>query len=158
MKILKVIKGQMKMRQGKNTLSSIQLNNMIFSTKTEFRNAVHSHAIKSRRHLKITKNDKKRIYAKCGKDNCQWRIHAHKVSDECTFQIREYNSNHSCGRDFNVKNMKSKWLAEKYAQKFRSDPKRNIKGFRVDAMQDLRINVSRDQAYRAKESTETDRE
>ncbi|KAL0444200.1 UNVERIFIED_CONTAM: hypothetical protein Slati_2142700 [Sesamum latifolium] len=124
---------------------------MIFSTKIEFRNAVHSQAIKIRRHLKITKNDKKRIYAKCGKkDNCQWRIHADKVSNECTFQIREYNSNHSCGRDFNMKNMKSKWLAEKYVQKFRSDPKRNVKGFTIDAMQDLRINVSRDQAYRAK--------
>ncbi|KAL0452821.1 UNVERIFIED_CONTAM: hypothetical protein Slati_1260200 [Sesamum latifolium] len=39
---------------------------------------------------------------------------------------------------------------DKYIQKFRSDPKRNVKGFRIDVIQDLRVNVSRDQAYRAK--------
>ena len=122
---------------------------MIFNNKFEFRNAIHSHAMKSGRHLKITKNDKNRMYARCAKEDFQWMINTHKVVDECTFQIREY-SNHTCGRDYHVKNLKSKWLAEKYIKKFRSDPKRNVKGFRVDLIQDLRVNVSRDQTYRAK--------
>ncbi|KAL0448069.1 UNVERIFIED_CONTAM: hypothetical protein Slati_1934800 [Sesamum latifolium] len=58
---------------------------MIFSNKTEFRLAVHSHAIKTKRTLKIAKNDGRRIYAKCGAEGCEWRIHAFKLSKECTF-------------------------------------------------------------------------
>ncbi|KAL0361686.1 UNVERIFIED_CONTAM: hypothetical protein Sradi_3853100 [Sesamum radiatum] len=51
---------------------------------------------------------------------------------------------------FDVKNIKTAWLKEKYMQKFKSDPKRNIKRFRVDIINELRVNVSKDQAYRAK--------
>ncbi|KAL0319874.1 UNVERIFIED_CONTAM: hypothetical protein Sradi_5248900 [Sesamum radiatum] len=44
----------------------------------------------------------------------------------------------------------ARWLSEKYIQKFKSDPNRNVKGFRVDVMNELRLHVSKDQAYRAK--------
>ncbi|KAG8377713.1 hypothetical protein BUALT_Bualt08G0061400 [Buddleja alternifolia] len=37
---------------------------MLFSTKDEFRDAVHNHAVKTRRSLKITKNDSRRVYAR----------------------------------------------------------------------------------------------
>ncbi|KAL0278014.1 UNVERIFIED_CONTAM: hypothetical protein Sradi_7304000 [Sesamum radiatum] len=39
---------------------------------------------------------------------------------------------------------------DKYLQKFKSDPKRCVKGFRVDIINELRVNVFRHQAYRAK--------
>ncbi|KAK4384168.1 hypothetical protein Sango_3085700 [Sesamum angolense] len=51
---------------------------------------------------------------------------------------------------FEVKNVKTNWIKDKYLQKFKSDPKRNVKGFRVDIINELRVNVSRHQAYRAK--------
>ncbi|KAL0325253.1 UNVERIFIED_CONTAM: hypothetical protein Sradi_5094600 [Sesamum radiatum] len=54
---------------------------------------------------------------------------------------------------FDVKNVKTEWLRDKYIQKFKSDPKRNMKGFRVDIVNELRVNVSKDQAYRAKRAT-----
>ncbi|KAL0282812.1 UNVERIFIED_CONTAM: hypothetical protein Sangu_2927600 [Sesamum angustifolium] len=37
-------------------------------------------------------------------------------------------------------------------RKFKSDPKRCVKGFRLDIINDLRVNVSRHQAYRAKKA------
>ncbi|KAG8373436.1 hypothetical protein BUALT_Bualt11G0024100 [Buddleja alternifolia] len=37
---------------------------MLFSTKFEFRDVVHNHAVKTRRSLKITKNDSRRVYAR----------------------------------------------------------------------------------------------
>ncbi|KAL2240743.1 UNVERIFIED_CONTAM: hypothetical protein Sindi_0715500, partial [Sesamum indicum] len=49
---------------------------MIFSTKKEFRTAVQSHAIETKRNIKFTKNDKKRVHAKCFDKDCPWRIHA----------------------------------------------------------------------------------
>ncbi|KAL0378650.1 UNVERIFIED_CONTAM: hypothetical protein Sradi_3170500 [Sesamum radiatum] len=43
---------------------------MLFSSKKELRDAIHSHAVKIRRNIKITKNDKRRLYAKCVEEGC----------------------------------------------------------------------------------------
>ncbi|KAK4397708.1 hypothetical protein Sango_1246300 [Sesamum angolense] len=77
-------------------------------------------------------------------------MHAIKLMDEETFKINLFHPNHSCPQIFDVKNVKTAWLKEKYLQKFKSDPKRCVKGFRVDIINELRVNVSKDQAYRAK--------
>lgn len=123
---------------------------MIFGTKAEFRKAVQSYAIRTKRTLKFVKNDKIRVYVRCAGEGCEWMINALKMKDECTFQIREYNPNHSCPPTFRVKNVKTKWLSERYIKKFQSDPKRNVKGFRLDVMNEIGCHVSKDQAYRAK--------
>ncbi|KAI3458672.1 hypothetical protein Pfo_015335 [Paulownia fortunei] len=120
---------------------------MLFSTKTELRQAIHSHAIKTKKSINITKNDKIKVHAKCVDKECGWKLHALKLTWECTFQIRK--PNHNCGRSFHVKK-KSNWLSGKYVQKFKYDPKRNVKGFRIDVMEDIRCLISNYQAYRAK--------
>ncbi|KAL0431260.1 UNVERIFIED_CONTAM: hypothetical protein Sradi_0752000, partial [Sesamum radiatum] len=84
---------------------------MKFSHKKEFREAVHSHAIMTRRNLVITKNDKRRVYARCKSNGCSWHINALKIRDELGFQIREYNHVHSCGASFHVKNVRINWLS-----------------------------------------------
>ncbi|KAK4395700.1 hypothetical protein Sango_1724300 [Sesamum angolense] len=73
-----------------------------------------------------------------------------QLGNEQTFQIREYHSVHKCGVNFHVKNCKSTWLGEKYEDLFRTDPRRAVKGFRQDVIKDMRVHVSRNQAYRAK--------
>ncbi|KAL0325119.1 UNVERIFIED_CONTAM: hypothetical protein Sradi_5081200 [Sesamum radiatum] len=123
---------------------------MSFSSKSDFKDAVYGHAVKTRRSLKITKNDSRRIYARCDGEGCEWRINVLKVIGETTFQIREYNSVHTCARSFNVKNVNSGWLSKKYEDSFRTDPNRAVKGFRKDVIKDIRCNVSKYQAYRAK--------
>ncbi|XP_011069749.1 uncharacterized protein LOC105155556 [Sesamum indicum] len=123
---------------------------MMFSTKGELRKAIQSHAIKTRRHVICTKSDPNRYYAKCGDTDCDWRLHAHKLKDECTFQIRDYNPKHKCAKTFNLKNVKSSWLCDKYLDKFKSDPKRSVKGFRVDAINEIRCHISKHEAYKAK--------
>ncbi|XP_075486522.1 uncharacterized protein LOC142526151 [Primulina tabacum] len=123
---------------------------MMFSNKKELRDAIHSHAIKNRRSINITKNDKIRVYAKCAAEECEWKLHALKISEECTFQIRKYVAKHTCVLNLYVKNLKSTWLSTKYMSKIRSDPKRNMKGFRTDVMEDIRCIVSKSQIYRAK--------
>ncbi|KAG8366583.1 hypothetical protein BUALT_Bualt17G0095000 [Buddleja alternifolia] len=125
----------------------------IFSTKTEFRKAIHSHAIQTRRSIKVTKNDLKRVHGKCVSKGCQWRVHAIKIKDESSFIIREYFSKHTCGESYHVKNVSAEWLSERFVQKFKSDPKRNIKGFRQDAIEETRVHITHDQAYRAKQKS-----
>ncbi|KAL0326747.1 UNVERIFIED_CONTAM: hypothetical protein Sangu_1752700 [Sesamum angustifolium] len=123
---------------------------MKFSHKKEFRGAVHSHAIMTRRNLAITKNDKRRVYARCKSNGCSWHINALKIKDEMGFQIREYNHVHNCGASFNVKNVRINWLSQRYVEAFRSDPNRSVKGFRQDVIRQIRCNVSRGQAYKTK--------
>ncbi|KAL0406347.1 UNVERIFIED_CONTAM: hypothetical protein Slati_3948600 [Sesamum latifolium] len=106
---------------------------MLFSTKSELKKAIQSHAIKTKRHIICTKSDPNMYYAKCGDKKCAWSLHARKMKDECTFQIRNYNPKHTCSKTFNFKNVKSSWLCDKYLDKFKSDPKRTVKGFRMDA-------------------------
>ncbi|KAL0458735.1 UNVERIFIED_CONTAM: hypothetical protein Slati_0500700 [Sesamum latifolium] len=123
---------------------------MIFGTKEEFRESIHSHAILTHRNIKIVKNDKLRCYAKCMTEGCEWRVHALKMKDESSFQVRQYHFKHNCGPIYNCKNVNSTWLSKRFEQEFRTDPKRNIKGFKSDVVTDIRCHVSQSQAYRAK--------
>ncbi|KAG8364885.1 hypothetical protein BUALT_Bualt18G0045100 [Buddleja alternifolia] len=59
-----------------------------FKNKNDFREAIHSHAIMTKRSINITSNDKTRIYAKCADKTCKWKAHANKITDAATFQIR----------------------------------------------------------------------
>ncbi|KAG8386591.1 hypothetical protein BUALT_Bualt03G0164200 [Buddleja alternifolia] len=129
---------------------NLQPHGMYFSSKSEFRKAFRSHAIRTRRNLKIIKNDLRRIYGKCAEAGCQWKIHVLAVGGESSFQVRDYNPKHSCGGMFHVKNCNSTWLGNKYEKSFRTDPKRNVKGWRQDVIEDINVHVSKNQAYRAK--------
>ncbi|KAL0453867.1 UNVERIFIED_CONTAM: hypothetical protein Slati_1364800 [Sesamum latifolium] len=93
---------------------------MKFSYKKEFREAIHSHAIMTRKNLIITRNDKRRVYAKCK------------------------------AKGFHVKNVRINWLSQRYMEVFRSDPNRSAKGFRQDIIRQLCYNVSKGQAYKIK--------
>ncbi|KAG8369162.1 hypothetical protein BUALT_Bualt15G0122600 [Buddleja alternifolia] len=121
-----------------------------FSIKAKFREAIKSHAIKIRRTLKTTKNDAIRVYVRCSGKDSKWRINVVKVKDEATFRIREYNNHHTCPETFHAKNLKTDWIYGIYLQKFKSDPKRNVKEFREDVINEINCNVSRNQAYKAK--------
>ncbi|KAL2228364.1 UNVERIFIED_CONTAM: hypothetical protein Sindi_1816100 [Sesamum indicum] len=114
---------------------------MLFSNKIELREAIHNHAVCTKRSLKIFKNDKRRVYVKCLGDGCPWIMHVLKFREESTFRIRQYNPTHKCARSFNVKNVNSKWLSTKYEDAFRTDPKRNVKGFRKDVIKELRCHT-----------------
>ncbi|KAK4392508.1 hypothetical protein Sango_2028600 [Sesamum angolense] len=96
---------------------------MLFSNKKEFIETIHSHAIKTKRNLKIVKNDLRRVYANCAEEECKWRINALKLGKVESFQIREYKSEHKCGRAFKVKNCTSRWLFKRFEDKFIIDPK-----------------------------------
>ncbi|KAL0416021.1 UNVERIFIED_CONTAM: hypothetical protein Slati_3434000, partial [Sesamum latifolium] len=67
---------------------------MLFSNKSEFKKALQSHAIKSKRTLKFTKMTKEGLC--CGAIDCEWKMHAIKVKGDETFQINLLCDHHSC--------------------------------------------------------------
>ncbi|KAL0286524.1 UNVERIFIED_CONTAM: hypothetical protein Scaly_2790400 [Sesamum calycinum] len=79
-----------------------------------------------------------------------WSGEENLVKGECTFQIIDYVPEHTCNISFNVRNMKSNWLSKKYFHKFKTDPKRTVKGFRNDAIEEVRCDISINQATKAK--------
>ncbi|KAL8471931.1 hypothetical protein ACS0TY_029241 [Phlomoides rotata] len=119
-----------------------------FSCKKLFKGVVRSHGIKEKRDAKITKNDKRRIYARCV--NCDWFINALKVEGKEPYQIRKINDCHTCSISFHVKQMNSTWISKRYVGDFRSDPKKDVDGFRNFVARETKLNVSRHQAYRVK--------
>ncbi|KAL3846311.1 hypothetical protein ACJIZ3_003714 [Penstemon smallii] len=120
----------------------------IFSTKKMFKDAVHSRAINTMRSLKIPTNDKKRIYPKCVAEGCEWHIHCTKIKDENTWIVNEYQPEHNCGMDPHCKNLTSKWLSKRYEKTFRTDPTRGVKGFGLECIRELKVHISKTQAYR----------
>ncbi|KAL8537357.1 hypothetical protein ACS0TY_012489 [Phlomoides rotata] len=122
----------------------------IFSSKKEFKFAVQSHAIQTKRSIVFPKNDARRIYAKCHAKTCEWNIHCLKMANEFSFQIRSMNDKHTCAPSQKVKNLTSTWLCEKFMQRFVSDGGRDMSGFLIDANYDTGVQVTRVQCYRAR--------
>ncbi|XP_059443287.1 uncharacterized protein LOC132175370 isoform X2 [Corylus avellana] len=63
-----------------------------------FRSALVAIAIAMKFELTFIRSDRVRVTAKCASDGCSWRIHASKVQDVETFQIKTLRGEHSCAR------------------------------------------------------------
>ncbi|KAH6774053.1 hypothetical protein C2S51_012457 [Perilla frutescens var. frutescens] len=116
----------------------------VFSTKNDFKDTVTGQAVVEGRAIKFTKNDTRRVYARCKKaeEGCDWHNNALKVKDEAFFQIKELHLTHTCARQFHGTNAKSGWLAKKFERNFMCDPKLSVKSFRKAAIAELGVYVS----------------
>ena len=125
----------------------------VFTNKTLFRTAVHSHANETLRKLKIHPNDKLRMHAKCdggtGK-RCKWIIHTLRNEGDDSFRVHHYYPIHKCNPTPLISNVKSRWLAKKFLTKFSCDPTRKVSGIRKEIIQELGVQVTNQQVYRAK--------
>ncbi|XP_058217282.1 uncharacterized protein LOC131328349 [Rhododendron vialii] len=128
---------------------------MLFSTPQEFKAAVKQHAIKHQRQVKMVKNDKRRIKAKCfgGTDPekpCPWEVYAAKVMTESTYQVRTYKAIHKCGKTYSNRNVTSTVIAKKYMDDLRINPGMPIAALKERVRKELKVDVSRNQLYKAK--------
>ncbi|KAL8490673.1 hypothetical protein ACS0TY_022611 [Phlomoides rotata] len=112
---------------------------MIFGNRDDFKRDVQSHDIQTKRSISFPKIDKIRVYARCKAEGCNWGINLVKMHEESTFQIREYRSEHTCAPVF-----------KKFISDFQNDPNRKLDGWRKDKMRALGIEMTQQQAYRAR--------
>ncbi|KAH7843003.1 hypothetical protein Vadar_011643 [Vaccinium darrowii] len=104
---------------------------MLFSTPEVFKAAVKQHAIKQQRPLKLVKNDKRRLRAKCMGvmgDNkpCLWEVYAAKVMAESTYQMATYRDTHTTIINaFVIGHFKFSSLKMERFHTFKSDGKSN---------------------------------
>ncbi|KAJ1378506.1 Transposase, MuDR, plant [Sesbania bispinosa] len=92
---------------------------MEFGSLMEFKEAILEHFVLTGREIKFEKNDKIRCRVRC-KQECDFLALLSKVGGSGTYRVKTLVDNHTCGRVFNNKNAKSKWVAKAIADKFRS--------------------------------------
>ncbi|KAH7845309.1 hypothetical protein Vadar_000555 [Vaccinium darrowii] len=122
---------------------------MLFSSPQEFKTAVKEYAIKQQRNVKLVKNDKQRIRARCEK-KCQRELYVAKVMTESTYQVRTYRGIHNCGKTYSNRNVTSTIIAKKFMDELRINPHMPIAAFKERVRKDLKVDVSRNQLYKAK--------
>ena len=76
---------------------------MTFASPQSFRDAVKYVNILQGCNLTFFKNTSERVTARCKELNCEYRVHASWVSNECIFQIKTMQTNHRCSRTVNNK-------------------------------------------------------
>ncbi|KAL8509814.1 hypothetical protein ACS0TY_016875 [Phlomoides rotata] len=123
---------------------------MIFSNKWEFIDVVHSDCVLKKRDIQLVKNDRVRVYARCKGVGYPWKVHANNITGEPSFQIRTYNSTHTCAETYHITSIRSKWLNGRYGYQFKNDPKRKVTHFQTELMVELGVNVTPHQAYKCK--------
>ncbi|XVF44980.1 hypothetical protein PTKIN_Ptkin02bG0168300 [Pterospermum kingtungense] len=126
---------------------------MLFTSKQQLRDAIKNAVIKDsdstlcpasdRVNIQLKKNDKIRLRAVCNA-SCKWLLYARKFNDDekdTTFQIRTYNSVHTCCKEYDNRNMDYKWLAEKYLNQFLVDLSLSLASFDNLVQKDYVIQV-----------------
>ena len=79
---------------------------MVFSTCNCFKRALKEYSIVKHRTVRLVKNDKGTVMAKCH-DSCPWMVYTSVESDGFSFKVKTINDEHTCGLDFSTKKISS---------------------------------------------------
>ena len=85
---------------------------MTFPSRDSFKRALKEYSILKHRAVKLVKNDKQRVRAKCV-EGCSWIVFALMESDGFSLKVKTFNDEHSCGLNFSSKRISSWWLAKR---------------------------------------------
>ena len=89
--------------------------------------------------------------AVCCKKGCPRYLYGSKMQHSSSIQIKTFNDQHKCQKQFRNKNVNSAWLTKHYLKSFRSNPKQPVSSFRDQEMREHVVQVSRSQAYITRE-------
>lgn len=95
---------------------------MEFTTLQQFKTVVKDYNIHLGREVIWKKNDKIRCRAKCGNPTCRWEIYCARSSVTNSFQIKTFNMEHTCSRQFQNRQASQGWVVHKLCQKLRTQP------------------------------------
>ncbi|KAL2491001.1 DBD Tnp Mut domain-containing protein [Abeliophyllum distichum] len=114
-----------------------------------FRKAVRNHEVVSRCNFRFRPNDDRRSQAVC-KLGCKWRIWTSLNNKLGCVQVKSYNPTHTCIRDKMNRHCTAEYVAERYLDTFRIDPEWKTKLIRKTVKNDLKLNINKVTAWRAR--------
>ncbi|XP_058194350.1 uncharacterized protein LOC131311050 isoform X1 [Rhododendron vialii] len=120
-----------------------------FNSAKEFKEAIKQHAIKHQRNVKLVKNDKRRVRAKC-ESPCEWLVYAAKVLANSKYQVMTYKSKHTCTITYSNRNVTSHMIAKRYMEDLRTNPRIPLQSFKDRVRKEMKVDVSKTQIYKAK--------
>ncbi|BFG30061.1 hypothetical protein CerSpe_163350 [Prunus speciosa] len=112
---------------------------MLFASKKELREAISHYAINEGYKVKVTKNDRKRMQAMCMK--CKWNLWDSFMADE-TLQIKSMIETHTCSRSYSNPQATASFLAKKYLDRLRDEPKMRLRLFQALIKREIGYEVS----------------
>lgn len=122
---------------------------LLFPTGETLKWAIKEYAIKHRRDVKLVKNDKKRIRARCQSD-CSWQLYAAVEVDGKAYKIKTYNNGHTCRLSYKSEYVIAKWLAKRFLGQFRANPSWNEAGFKQVVVEVTKVDVTKWKFYKTR--------
>lgn len=101
---------------------------LVFTSVQDLRNAIIDYAVEQKRDICYKKNDLQRVQAKCSQ-NCPWYLFASRIHIDGAFQVKTYNGHHSCSLVNKHSFLRSEWLARRFGNKIRANPKWKLREF-----------------------------
>jgi hypothetical protein len=98
-----------------------------FSSIKIFRTAVRECNLNMGKYIKFKKNYLAKCIVVCRDPKCKYRLHGRKWKEEESFEIRSFQSKHTCRRNHKNSIVKSSWITNKLIEKFRAQPNMLIK-------------------------------
>ncbi|CAH9111718.1 unnamed protein product [Cuscuta epithymum] len=104
---------------------------MTFSSKKEFREAVHNYAFENGKDLKFVKNDSLRFIVKCEQTECPWTISLRKVQNSLSWRILRLSKKHEgCGWNYHNRMVNSTKVAKRWSKEIQFHINWKMKEFR----------------------------
>ncbi|KAE8681841.1 hypothetical protein F3Y22_tig00111303pilonHSYRG00061 [Hibiscus syriacus] len=127
---------------------------MLFCSKETLQEAIRQYGRVNRTVVLFKVNDNKRLQAIC-REGCPWKLwasplHSHDF-DSNTWQIKTYESEHTCAKLLKNKNVSYRFIGMKYIQKFMSDMNYSLTSLKQDVMTDYGTVCSLTKCGRARE-------
>ena len=122
---------------------------MLFASKQEFKDAIKDYDVGKWFNVRLVKDDRIRVRVKC-KHKFPFVIYYAKRKSVDAWQIRTYNDEHICGRQFRNKQASSKWLGKNIVEQLRTNRNMKLKDVTVHVYSTFNIHINKGQAHRAK--------
>ncbi|KAL6562868.1 hypothetical protein OROHE_005455 [Orobanche hederae] len=123
---------------------------MCFVDADEFRNAIRNHAIQLGRDLIFSINNKVKVQAKCKNKICDWLVYGSRGKGDDTFIIKTIYDKHTCPRLNKVVHANSRFLAEKYMEELKINPKWPVNAMMLRLEKENKVSFNKSQLYRCK--------
>lgn len=120
-----------------------------FASMEVFKEAIKEYSILNDRELSFKKNHAKWCRVGCA-PNCPWHIHAVKDNKSDNVIVRQFLDEHTCtGPRYNC-HINAKWLAKRYGDDFRTNPKWDVGAFQEQILKQFNVEVTRTVCYTAR--------